>query len=196
MADITWDKAVKVVERIRDWPLGDRNMTECTVADYYAIAPADRPAELRLALHFSEENGAAWDAVNIIAQQHLRSGPMPRELAEWIADRLEGKRKRPTKRGLSPDTNAVRDMLIASAVQALVNRGFRPTRNTASGSGYASEEGGSACDAVGVAFGMGHKAVEKVWNNSKPPTGEISAREFLQPFIDHLFACYEMPRNK
>ena len=55
----------------------------------------------------------------------------------------------------------------------------------------ASAEGGSACDVVGVALGMGYKAVEKVWTSSKP-----SDRELLRNALNALFASYEMQRNK
>ncbi len=131
------------------------------------------------ALQRSEEDRGTWDALYIIARWHLRSGvPMMPELAEWIADRLEGQRLRPAKRGPSPKT--VRDKVIASTVQALVDRGFDPTRNNAS-------EARSACDAVAEALGyIGHKAIEKVWNETTP-----SDRVLLRPAIDQYFAAYE-----
>ena len=170
-------------------------MTEYDVNYYLAIfTPADRKAMLLKALHFSKEDRAVWDAINSIAQWHLRSGvPMPRELVHWVADRLEGTRQRPAKRG--PQAETLRDKRIASVVQALVDRGFRATRNLRlpmkTAPAHASAEGGSACDAVGFALGMGYKAVEKVWTNSDP-----SARELLRGSLNDLFAFYEMQQNK
>ena len=104
-------------------------MTEYDVNYYLSIAPpADRKAMLLKALHFSKEDRAVWDAINSIAQWHLRSGgPMPRELVYWVADRLEGTRQRPAKRG--PQAETLRDKRIASVVHALVERGFHATRN-------------------------------------------------------------------
>ena len=58
--------------------------------------------------------------LSVIARWHLRSGvPMLPELGEWIADRLEGNRRRPPKPGRNRET--VRDKVIASTVQALVD---------------------------------------------------------------------------
>lgn len=162
-------------------------MTDYTVTWYRADARTwkERGVWQLRALHFSKEDRGTWDALYIIARWHLRSGvAMTPELAEWIADRLEGKLRRPSKRGPSPKT--VRDKVIASTVQALVDRaGFRPTRNNAS-------EVRSACDAVAEALGyVTHKAVEKVWNDSTP-----SDRELLRPAVDQCFAAYEAHRNK
>ena len=197
MADLTFNDAVEVVRLAqRVSQLGGANMTDYDVTYYVARAtPADRKAMLLKALHFSKEDRAVWDALNRIAQWHLRSGgPMPRELVDWVADRLEGKRERPVKPG--PHAQTVRDKLIASVVHALVvDRGFHATRNKRlpmkMARARASVEGGSACDAVGVALGMGYKAVERVWTNSKP-----SDRELLRGSLNGLFASYEMQRNK
>ena len=170
-------------------------MTEYDVNYYLSLAtPADRKAMLLKALHFSKEDRAVWDAINSIAQWHLRSGvPMPRELVHWVADRLEGTRQRPAKRG--PQAETLRDKRIASVVHALVERGFHATRNKRlpmkMARARASVEGGSACDAVGVALDMGYKAVEKIWTNSKP-----SDRELLRGSLNDIFASYEMQRNK
>ena len=185
MPELTFDEAVegvKLIQRVSEF--AGHDMAEYIVTDYARAAPADRPTRLRDALHFSKQDGGTWDAVNSIAQQYLRSGgPLPRELAEWITDRLEGKQGRPGKQGQRPTT--LRDTVIASAVQALVKRGFRPTRNRPSG--RASAEGGSACDAVGVALDMGYKTVEGVWTDSK----RIHTRELLRPGIELVFTSYQ-----
>ena len=94
--------------------------------------------------------------------------------------------------------------MIASAVQALVDRGFHATRNKRlpmdTPSARASAEGGSACDAVGVAFDMSYPAVQKVWTDSKPsaeepPAEEPPARETLRPTLDLLFSLHDKQRT-
>ena len=117
----------------------------------------------------------AWDGVNIIAQQLLRDGkPLPPELASWVADVLEdvlkAEKKRPrgtTSRGQDPHATLLRDNVIIHTVECLLLRGFnatRSTKKTGNGpAGKASAAAGSACDAVGEAFGMNYKAVERVW---------------------------------
>ena len=199
MADFTFNEAVEVV-RLCDQAaqfLAPAKMTEYIVAGYaLAATSADAEALLRYEFPHADAESAVWDAIDLIAREHLRTGvPMPPELAQWMADRREGKRQRPAKPGPSRGTNMVRDRLIASVVQALVDRGFRATRNKRlpmkMARPRASAEGGSACDAVGVALGMGYKAVEKVWTNSDP-----SARELLRGSLNDIFASYEMQRNK
>ena len=188
MADLTFDEAVEVARLIQEGSeyRAPAMMTGYTVTWYRDDARTwQQRAEWQLwALHFSKEDRGTWDALDIIARWHLRSRvPMMPELGEWIADRLEEKRRRPNKRGPSPKT--VRDKVIASTVQALVDRGFDPTRNNASAAR-------SACDAVAKALGyVEHKAVEKVWNKSTP-----SDRVLLRPTLDQYFATYETQRNK
>ncbi len=206
MADLTFDEAVKVVELIEEGhkhltpAIGDKTpatMTEYIVAGYaMGATAADRRALLLYELPLAAMDSAVWDAIDRIAQAHLRSGyPMPRELGEWDAARREGKRPRPSKRG--PKPKPVRDKVIASTVQALVDRGFYPTghprlRMTSERTrGRASAVRGSACDTVGLAFGMNYKAVEKVWNNST-----TSDRVLLRPAVDQYFAAYEAQGNK
>ena len=197
MADFTFNEAVEVVRLCQRVSLdGGHNLTDYAV-NYYAQSTPDRREVLqKLWVPSSKTDRDTFDAVNRIAQDHLRAGAtMSRELAEWVADRLEGTRQRPAKPGRSKGAKAPRDKLIASVVQALVDRGFRATRNPRlpkkTARAYASAEGGSACDAVGVALDMGYKAVEKVWTNSDP-----SARELHRNALNALFASYEMQRNK
>ena len=65
---------------------------------------------------------------------------------------------------LDPATGAAR-LPRARGVQTLVDDGFRATRNRRlpmkGKRGQASAEGGSACDAVGVALGMNYKAIDE-----------------------------------
>ena len=197
MADFTFNEAVEVVRRCQRVSLdGGHNLTDYAV-NYYARSTPDRREVLQKQwVPSSKTDRDTFDAVNRIAQGHLRAdATMSRELAEWVADRLEGTRQRPAKPGRSKGAKAPRDKLIASVVQALVERGFHATRNKRlpmkMARARASVEGGSACDAVGVALDMGYKAVEKIWTNSKP-----SDRELLRGSLNDIFASYEMQRNK
>ena len=158
-------------------------MTDYTVTWYCDDARTwkERAVWQLSALHFSKDDRGTWDALSIIARWHLRSRvPMMPELGEWIADRREGNRRRPSKRGRSPET--VRDTVMASTVQAIVDRGLKATRNKRvpmkSDPRLSSKEGGSACDAVGVAFGLNYKAIERVWNKSSQ-----SKRQSLRPSL-------------
>ena len=149
---------------LRDREGGPLSLTEAVVQGYWRGEHWMLPA----AIHRSQEDRAWWDAADKIAQEYDRLGdPMPPELARWMWQRS----KRPAKPGRSMGSDATRNLAIVMAVQLLVDRGFNPTQNKRlprkSGRGRASSKGGSACDAVGVAFGMhGYKSVEKVWNAS------------------------------
>ena len=194
MADLTFDEAVKVVKRLilPVSQVGGHNLIDYAVNYYVLQTPATRRVLLvDKWILGSKGDRETWESVNRIAQWHLRSGvTMPRELAEWIADRLEGIRRRPANPGPPPGANAPRDTMIASVVQELVDRGFRGTRNSTRGEG-ASAEGGSACDVLGYALGMNYKAVERVWTKSTP-----SQRELLRSSLKGLFArFYETRRN-
>ncbi len=106
MADLTFDEAVKVVELIEEGhkhltpAIGDKTpatMTEYIVAGYaMGATAADRRALLLYELPLAAMDSAVWDAIDRIAQAHLRSGyPMPRELGEWDAARREGNDRDP-----------------------------------------------------------------------------------------------------
>ena len=197
MADLKFHEAVEVAKLCR------QQLTDAAIhtADYARAAPGDRKAWLFLAL-LPPQDGATWDAANRVAQWHLRSGvPMPRELAEWIADVLEGKQERPRKPGRP--TKASRDLVIVSVVQALVEHGgfHHPERNKAKSmkadAVLCCAEGGSACDAVGVAFGIEkYGTVEKVWRSRRKPTPEdASLPSLIELGVERLFLSYQMPRN-
>ena len=152
--------------------------TETLVKSYYTL-PSPHPVveQLPVFLRLSREDRQAWDAVSAIAQQELRSSkPLSPELAEWVADVLEGKHKRPAKRGPDRHANILRDWRVVAAVQVLVDCGFRATRNSEKkglrDGGKACAAGGSGCDAVGEAFGLGYKAVERIWLACPKPSRE------------------------
>ena len=70
--------------------------------------------------------------------------------------------------------------LIYVVVKKLEAVGFHATRNKATGDakGTACAKGGTACDAVGKAFGLGYKAVEKIWESFRAL--EIAGNRYLQ----------------
>ena len=96
-------KAVRLAERIgvEIKNIAGGSPTETMVQGYYTLPPEHRVVELLpMLLRLSREDRQTWDAVSAIAQRELRSGkPLSPELAEWVADVLEGKHKRLAKRG-------------------------------------------------------------------------------------------------
>ena len=172
MASLKFDEAVRLAARISaeiTKIVGD-SAAEIIVRDCYMTPRAlwiakELPGLLRLSLN----DQPAWDAVKMIVQRELRSGaPLSPDLAAWVSNVLDGKNKRPAKQRAL----LLRNLRIVGAVQALVDCGFDATRNTKKtgkkSAGDASAEGGSACDAVGVALEkerarLGYKAVEGIW---------------------------------
>ena len=193
MREETFEAAVEIArDIIRD--------TEEALAEFGASTPEqlarlcrDQPAEtqerdLHRLIWCSEEIVASWDTVSRIAQDLLREeGSLPPELAEWTADVLDdvlaGRRPRPTKRGRDPDANLARDRAIVDAVQWLNQNGLKATRNAIRNKDRlpttACFEGGSACDAVGVAAYMGYKNVERIWTKSADPDSPIRRRKHV-----------------
>ena len=176
----SFEEAVRLAERIgvEIKNIVGGSPTETLVKSYYTLPPEHRVVELLpMLLLLSREDRQTWDAVSAIAQRELRSGkPLSPELAEWVADVLEGKHKRLAKRGPDQNANLVRNWRVVAAVQVLVDRGFRATRNSEKkglrDGGKACAAGGSGCDAVGEAFGLGYKAVERIWLACSKPSRE------------------------
>ena len=120
---------------------------------------------LRLALVMASEHERwAWDAVSAIAQstlRHRKFDPLPRELARWITEILEGKRSPPKK---GSKRQAKRNLMTVDAIHLSALRyELKPTRNRAD-LPKCCAEGGSACDVVGAAQNMGYKTVESIWS--------------------------------
>lgn len=143
--------------------------TEILVADYYMTPPSLREVQqLPVLLEHADKETPAWDAVKMIAQRELWSGrPLPRRLGAWVADQLDGKRARPATQGQDRNALFMRNQRVVAAVQVLVDCGFSATRSKPIEK--ACREGGSACDAVGIALRqdkihLGYKAVEKIWS--------------------------------
>ena len=179
----TFDRGVQFVEYIRQEIETDVGAEASEVfANRYRKTRAEvRPWLLADLIGSSEREAAAWDGVRLIALRMLRDPePLPLALASWVADVLEDaskpkkEKKRPRPRAPKKATppskpvlhaNFARDWLVAVSVLALVNNGFTATRNKPIP--RACFEGGSACDAVGVAFGLrGYKQMEGIWNAS------------------------------
>ena len=149
---------------------------------------ADAPDRL---IAYSDADSAAWDGVNVIAQQRLRNGEhLTGNLAAWVADRLEGKRKRPAKRGPNPGTNDTRNRAVIYSVQYLHQHlGMNAMRNNTSGGPRACVEGGSACDVVGKVFGLNYKAVEKIWTDSAADKARVRRSPFGADGLAKLASC-------
>ena len=125
----------------------------------------------------SKKSADAWDALSLVAQRLLRDpdpyrGPLPEDLAAWVADVVEDapkkmknkkKRPRPTKPGLT-QWNYTRDENIWTWITLTTTPDFRATRNGTHGE-EPCFEGGSACDVVGIALKLKYDAVEKIWIN-------------------------------
>ena len=96
--------------------------------NYKILPPDSRGGFLQGLIARSGETKLAWDSVSLIAQELLREGdPLPAELAEWVADVLEGKRPRPTTGGRRP--RAAETRMIYLAVYHVAERfDLKPTR--------------------------------------------------------------------
>lgn len=175
-------------------------LTGTTSADALARIFWLRPPDLRSDLitdliYCAEEIPAAHDAMQHIATRLLRDGtPLPADVARWVADVLEGRRRRPARRGPDPDASVVRNIGIVSAIVHLtITHGMKPTRNIAKGGASCSAAGGSACDVLGVALtqrgiNLSYRAVEKIWTDAKSPQSPVH-REATRP-------SYLNPQNK
>ena len=152
-----FEQAVREAESIREAYLRKTDTPATILAEYYAVF-SDRLSEL---IEPSTEDRTEGDALSLIAKRLLRDGkPLPDALAGWVADVLEQRRPRPVRQGRPP--NWLRNQAITWAVRQLVWAGLKPTRSIAKGE-ESGAEGGSACDAVGVAFGFKYRRVADVW---------------------------------
>ena len=191
MDNEAFDEGVLCVRWIREWfeIVGNKGR-DVVVKDYFHAPAEIRNAVLAQLVRHSLEERTAWDALSEIVQRLDRDGdPHPYVLAAWETDRQAGRRQRPEKRGPDKHANYVRNQIIASSVQELVEGGFQATRRNRvtmqTDPALACADGGSACDAVGVAFNMGYKAVEKIWfESAKSKTA--TDREFLKDHYEEL----------
>ena len=147
-----------------------------TLADgwvYCYVNHEERREDLLLELIVcSEEVKEAWDSLSLIAQGLLlERKPLPHELADWLVQALEGTRRQPTSRGKDPYVNFFRNSAIVLAVSFLSRESIRATRS-GGGPPECCYEGGSACDAVGMAVAeiyeepRSYKSIEGIWTAS------------------------------
>ena len=166
----------ELVEAVRQGPVSYRPDLRDDPAKgkacFYASAPKQTRAEhLDELIADAERNKYAWDALKWCAEAHLRTRePMPDILADWLADvladTLAGRKERRPAKGSSTELKA---RSIYLAVYHVAQRfGLKPTRNSEPAGGMACAEGGSACDVVGKAFGVGYKAAEAAWLGRDP----------------------------
>ena len=152
-----FERAVSVARTFRKF------QDEYPGPDLSALAPhvlINDPPEvlshnLRVLIQRPENPKTAFETLKAIAVMMLRERQsLPPDLADWIADVLDGKRRKPAKGG---DTLGVRDLVIQFAIHFIVRQfGLSPMRNE-----IAAER--SACDAVAEAwsmnYGTGHPAL-------------------------------------
>ena len=136
---------------------------------YRRVLPVQGRAEyLETLIADATRNKFVWDALKLIAEQHLRDRDLPDMLSDWLAEMLAGRRNRPRK-GSRTELQQ-REMYLA--VYHVVSRfGLLPTRRGSDSSnrdGMASAAGGSACDVVAYAFNTGYKNAERAWLNRDP----------------------------
>ena len=151
MPNLTFHEAVRQSREFLDWsfsPVG-RTRTDLDLWRYGLSKDVgvltDRDARIEVAIECVERGGA-----------------IPSELREFVVDALQGSLPRRQGGKCMP-----RDAAICQAVFRLVIDGFNATRTKAKGPA-ACAEGGSACDAVGVALNMGYSNVERIWNAPSP----------------------------
>lgn len=117
---------------------------------------------LEAAIPCSANHKIEWNELMVVAAYALRKREVPDALADWLADVLEGKRKRP-KGGAK--TTSGRDLLLARMVDTLCdNLGIQPTRNKAMKPTCDDDLlKRSACDAVAEVVHLSYETVEKTW---------------------------------
>ena len=168
------------VRRIRQTYGGDRKWRTTAELSAYYLYWRDRESDreedtfnLRELIDLSRIDRYMWDAVRLIAQEHLTRGdPLPVPLAKWIEHVLEDQSVRLRREKLRPRPRTgrrvvFRDLVMCWAIESLGAQGYMPTRS--GGRRMACAEGGSACDIVGKAFGKGYKYAEEIWALRPPP---------------------------
>ena len=154
---------------------------------YWSRPPERRPDLIADLTYCAEEIPIAHDALRHIAARLLRDTmSLPADVARRVADVLEEKRQRPTRRGPDPDRDVARNLAIVNTIRYLATtRRMSPTWNITKSGASCSVAGGSACDVVGVALtergiNLGYRAVEKVWTDAKSSESPVH-REACQP---------------
>ena len=142
----------------------------------------------------SEHSVASWDAVYMLAIAALEHrGVLTRELRSWTKDVLRDQLLEPAeksrRRPITPDPDGdnlhARNVAIGEAMRRLVKPPWKlnPGRNKSKGH-TCSADGGSACDAAGMAWNRSSSknsdqlaaltfwTVASIWNRYKKGTGK------------------------
>lgn len=129
----------------------------------YTLAKTDPVQYLRLA----SQNPEWFEALKIVCAEMLRRhDELPHELANWIADTLVGKVKRPKQKGGRPRSSTYQ-AAIWMTVSQLVRWGWTKSRNDVSPST-------SACDVVAEALTLSFDRVKEIAED-----GWVRQRYFL-----------------
>ncbi len=209
MDEVTFKTAVKYAKVcMAISPLRDKSSAETLVAVVEDLPSDIQRGALIYLIGRSRDHIAEWDAMSALAIRSLRDPfaaevlptdshldnsryyRFPVELAEWLADVLEGKRNRPSK---GSDRFYNRDMLMGEAIVELVRRfDIRPTRSKAKKNAspeHCCAEGGSACDVVGVARDVhGYGNVERIWRKVSKDLDQGTHTAFRGPFYEFVLA--------
>lgn len=118
----------------------------------------------------SERDIDYWDALHVLAAELLRNGErLPDALANWLAEVLEGKRRRPKQKpGRRWYANGARDSWTGYAIGILWTLGIRPTRNQAS-------PAQSGCDVLANHLNLSYEAVASIWAKQRTASGRLPA---------------------
>ena len=185
MPNLTFEEAVQKSRAFLDWSFGcSVELPEWslgfsgpgrTAAEFaawrYRLARKNEPGSFRASMReniaSAEKFRSSWNELIEMSAECIRCGDaMTPELKDFVIGVLLGTRKPPKwKKGESRSANGPRHTAVSQTVHRLEQEGFDPTRTSTKGE-EACAEGGSACDAVGVALGMQYKAVEGIWGSS------------------------------
>lgn len=209
MDEVTFKTAVKYAKIcMAISPLRDKSSAETLVAVVEDLPSDIQYGALIHLIGFSRDHIAYWDAVSALAIRSLRDPfaaevlpndghldnsryyRFPAELAVWLAEVLEGKRRRPTK---GKDKFYNRDILMGEAIVEVMRRfDIRPTRSKAkknASPAHCCAEGGSACDVVGVARDVhGYGNVERIWRKVSKDLDQETHTVFRGPFYEFVLA--------
>ena len=175
------------------------------VLEVFELRYPDKDQLVSVLAPISLQRRWAWNALSALLDRISGddSQPVPRGLLRWAADAVAPRTRKPTK-GDRPLAN--RDIAIAEAVLFVgACDGLSPTRSGA-GPEECCREGGSACDAVGVALDSlaaegvewakskdekklrGYKNIERIWLQWRGHASVVAAdelRQLVEAFKSH-----------
>ena len=161
---------MRIARNIREFLESEVEAVPDAFAREYLESSADsRAQQLADLLDDCTEDEWDWDGLDRIAQRLLRADgeQLPPALRVWIADRLNGKCRRPAARGNNPNAHYLRNHIIVLCVRMLKEKGLPATRNRQRAR-ECCELGGSGCDVLGVVFSeenLSFEGVAKIWRD-------------------------------